>query len=182
MASCFIENGYTLDCRNASTGGIKTIWLLGDSGSTINSVTTDSDDSIVSITGTGTFYKFELVRESSSLTEDVLINDTSKSIVFQPTVVVNLPKLNQALRNLWFELAKQNSLYMIVLDNNNRYWAVAFQNGAYISAGQMLTGLAYNDSNGVTMTFLGGEPNPSVEIKVTSTLAAVMTGISVDAE
>jgi hypothetical protein len=180
--SCFIENGYTLDCRNASTGGIKTIWLLGGSGSTINGVGTDSDDSIISISGTGVFYKFELVRQSSSLTEDVLVNDTNQSVVFQPTVVVNLPKLNQSLRNLWFELVKQNSLYMIVLDNNDRYWAVGFENGAYISAGQMLTGLAYNDANGVNMTFLGGEPNPSTEIKVTSTLGAVMSGITVDAE
>lgn len=182
MASCFIENGYTLDCRNASTGGIKTMWMLGDSGNTINSVSTDSDGFITSITGVGTFYKFELVRQSSSLTEDVLVNDTNQSVVFQPTVLVNLPKLNQGLRNLWFELIKQNALYMIVLDNNDRYWAVAFENGGYVSAGQMLTGLAYNDANGVNFTLLGGEPNPSREIKVTSTLAAVMSGINVSAE
>jgi hypothetical protein len=71
---------------------------------------------------------------------------------------------------------------MIVLDNNDRYWAVGFENGVYISAGQMLTGLAYNDANGVNLTFLGGEPNPSPEIVVSSTLGAVMSGITVNAE
>ena len=180
--SCFIENGYTLDCRNASTGGIKSLWILGDSGSTITGITYNASDAITGISGDGTFYKFELVRQSSSLTEDVLVNGTNQSIVFQPTVVVNLPKLNQALRNLWFELVKQNALYMIVLDNNDRYWAVGFENGLYISAGQLLSGLAYNDANGANMTFLGGEPNPSAEIVVTTTLAAVMTGINVNAE
>ncbi len=71
---------------------------------------------------------------------------------------------------------------MIVLDNNDRYWAVGFENGLYISAGQLLSGLAYNDANGANMTFLGGEPNPSAEIVVATTLAAVMTGINVNAE
>lgn len=181
MASCYIENGYTLDCRNESTGGIKSLWLLGGSGSTISGVSYNVNDAITSISGTGIFYKFELVRQSSSLTEDVLVNDTNQSIVFQPTVVVNLPKLNQSLRNLWFDLIKQNALYMIVLDNNDRYWAVGFENGVYISAGQMLTGLAYNDANGVNLTFLGGEPNPSPEIVVNTTLSAVMSGITVNA-
>jgi hypothetical protein len=181
MASCYITNGYTLDCRNESTGGIKALWMLGGSGSTISGVTTNASDEITAISGTGVFYKFELVRQSSSLTEDVLVNDTNQSIVFQPTVVVNLPKLNQSLRNLWFNLIKQNALYMIVLDNNDRYWAVGFENGVYVSAGQMLSGLSYSDANGVSLTFLGGEPNPSPEIVVTTTLSAVMSGITVNA-
>jgi hypothetical protein len=179
MANCFIDSGYSLDCRNASTGGILELFILGDSGSTISSYATDSNGFVTSISGTGTFYKFELVRQSSSLTEDLLVNDTVQSIVFQPTVLVNLPKLNQSLRNLFFELVRQNALFMIVVDNNNRYWTVGFENGMYASAGQMLTGQAYNDANGVNMTFLGGEPNPSREILIVTDLAAVMSGISV---
>ena len=180
--SCFIENGYTLDCRNESTGGIKALWILGDSGSTITGITYNASDAITAISGDGTFYKFELVRQSSSLTEDVLVNGTNQSIVFQPTVVVNLPKLNQTLRNLWFELVKQNALYMIVLDNNDRYWAVGFENGLYVNVGQAMTGLKYNDANGVSLSFIGGEPNPSVQVDVTTTLGAIMSGISVNAE
>ncbi len=65
--SCFIENGYTLDCRNESTGGIKALWILGDSGSTITGITYNASDAITGISGDGTFYKFELVRQSSFL-------------------------------------------------------------------------------------------------------------------
>ena len=32
--SCFITEGYSLDCRNASLGGLKAVWILGDSGNT----------------------------------------------------------------------------------------------------------------------------------------------------
>ena len=182
MASCFIDAGYTLDCRNNSTGGIKALWILGDSGSTITNVAYNGTDEITSISGTGTFYKFELVRQSSSLTEDLLVNDTNQAITFQPSVAVALPRLDQALRNLWFELIKQNALYMIILDNNDRYWAVGFENGLYVNVGQAMTGLKYNDANGVSLSFIGGEPNPSVQVDVTTTLGAIMSGISVNAE
>jgi len=182
MASCFISDGYTLDCRNASTGGIKSLWVLGDSGNTISGVTYTVDGEVSSMSGTGTWYKFELVRQSSSFTEELQVNTTNQSVVFQPTVAIALPKLNQELRNLWFDLIKQNAFYMILLDNNDRYWLLGIENGLYASAGQMLSGLAYNDANGINLTVIGGEPNPSVQIDVTSTLAAVMSGMTVPVE
>ena len=42
--SCFISSGFTLDCRNASTGGLQTIWILGGSGNTITSWTSNGLD------------------------------------------------------------------------------------------------------------------------------------------
>jgi len=182
MASCYISTGYTLDCRNASTGGIKSIFILGDSGNAVSGVTYAGTGEVASMSGAGTWYKFELVRQSSSFTEDLQVNTTNQSVVFQPTVAIALPKLDQSLRNLWFDLIKQNAFYMILLDNNDRYWLVGLENGMYASAGQMLSGLAYNDANGINLTVIGGEPNPSVEIDVTTTLAAVMTGMTVPVE
>jgi hypothetical protein len=182
MSSCFISEGYSLDCRNASTGGIKTIFVLGDSGNTISGITYSVDGEVTSLSGAGTWYKFELVRQSSSFTEELQVNTTNQAVVFQPTVSVALPKLNQDLRNLWFDLIKQNAFYMIILDNNDRYWLLGIENGLYASAGQMLSGLAYNDANGINLTVIGGEPNPSVQIDVTSTLGGVMTGMTVPVE
>ena len=170
-------------CRNASTGGVKAIWLLGDSGNTISSWTEDVSGMITSISGTGTFYKFELVKQSSSFTEAITVNTTSQSVVFEPTVVVNLPKLDQNLRNVFQQLVSQNSLFGIVLDNNNRYWSFAFANGGLVNSGSIETGTAYGDLNGINaLTIVGGEPNASQQINVTTTLAAVMSGITVDSE
>jgi hypothetical protein len=182
MASCYISEGYTLDCRNASTGGIKSIFVLGDSGNTINSVTYSVNGEVTAMSGSGTWYKFELVRQSSSFTEELQVNTTNQAVVFQPTVAIALPKLNQDLRNLWFDLIKQNAFYMIILDNNDRYWLLGVENGLYASAGQMLSGLAYNDANGINLTVIGGEPNPSVQIDVTTTLGAIMSGMTVPVE
>jgi hypothetical protein len=181
--SCFISEGYTLDCRNASVGGLKALWILGNSGNTITGWASNVDDQITAISGTGEFYKFELVKQSSSLTEAITVNTTSQGIVFEPTLTINLPKMSNNLRNLFQNLVSQNNIFAIVLDNNDRYWSVAFQNGALVTAGTLQTGLAYADLNGISaLTIVGGEPNATQEILVTTTLAAVMTGITVSAE
>jgi len=177
--SCYIDQGYSLDCRNASIGGIKQLWILGDSGNTISGFTTSVDDAIVSASGTGTWYNFELVKQSSSFTEEILVNDAAQSITFQPTVLITLPKLDQTLRNLFFDLVKQNELFLIVEDNNSRYWAISWSNGGMVTVGSMAVGQAYNDLNGISVTITGGEPNPSREITVSTTLAAVLTGFTV---
>jgi len=177
--SCYIDQGYSLDCRNASIGGIKELWILGDSGHTISGFTTNASDEITGFSGSGTWYNFELVKQSSSFTEEILVNDVAQSVTFQPSVVISLPKLNQTLRNLFFDLVKQNELYIIVLDNNERFWAVDWSNGGLVSAGSMQVGQNYNDLNGITVTITGGEPNPSREIAVTTTLGAIATGFTV---
>jgi hypothetical protein len=177
--SCYIDQGYSLDCRNASIGGIKELWILGDSGHTISGFSTNASDEITGFSGSGTWYNFELVKQSSSFTEEILVNDVAQSVTFQPSVVISLPKLNQTLRNLFFDLVKQNELYLIILDNNERYWSVDWSNGGLVSAGSMQVGQNYNDLNGITVTITGGEPNPSREIDVTTTLAAIATGFTV---
>ena len=178
--SCYISSGYTLDCRNASTGGVKTLWLLGGSGSVITGFTEDVQERVVCASGTGTMYKFELTKQGTSLTENIAVNTTSQSIVFEPTLVVNLPKLDWELRKLFQELVSQNSVVGMVQDNNGRYFTFAWKNGALATSGGIQTGLAYADLNGInSLTFVGGEPNATQEILVTTTLQAVFSGITV---
>lgn len=178
--SCFISSGYTLDCRNASTGGVKTIWILGDSSNTISGWTENASEQIISASGVGTFYKFELVKQSSSFTEGITVNTTAQSVVFNPTLVINLPKLTQDLRNVFQNLVAQNNIFAIVLDNNDRYWSFAWENGGLVTEGAIQTGTVYSDLNGMSaLTIVGGEPNASQELLVSTTLDALFTGISV---
>jgi len=174
--SCFISEGYALDCRNASLGGLKTIWILGDSGNTITTTTQDADGKYTSISGTGTFYKFELAKGSSSWEEAISVNTTAQSVAFTPTLTLSFPKLNQTLRNTFFELVKQNEIYAVILDNNGRYWLVGPENGLSADAGSMVSGLGLTDLNGVNALVLaGGEPEPSSEIDNISTAFAGVT-------
>ena len=131
--SCYISSGYTLDCRNSSTGGLSLVYILGDTGNGITGWTSNGDNQVVSASGTGTFYKFELTKQGSSFTEDIGVNTTAQSVVFQPTLVMNLPRLDKDLRNIFQNLVSQNSIVFIVKDNNNRYWTGAWENGALVT-------------------------------------------------
>jgi hypothetical protein len=175
MAACFITTGYTLDCRTASTGGLRSMWILGGSGNTISGYTITNNE-VSAIGGTGTWFQFELPKQSSSLSETLGINTTSQSVTFQPEIVVNLPKLQNSLRNTFVDLVSQNSIYALVEDNNNRYWLVGLDNGLLVTAGSLNSGQAYTDLNGATaITMTGGEPTSIREVLVTTTIAAVFT-------
>ncbi len=174
--SCYITEGYALDCRNASLGGLKSIWILGDSGNTISSTTQDVDGKYTSISGTGTFYKFELAKASSSWEEAISVNTTAQSVAFTPTLTLSFPKLTQTLRNVFFELVKQNEIYAVVLDTNGRYWLISPENGLTADSGSMVSGLALTDLNGINaLTLSGGEPEPSSEIDDITTAFAGIT-------
>lgn len=178
--SCYISSGFTLDCRNASTGGLQTVWILGGAGNQISGWTENVDEQIISASGSGTFYKFELTKQGSSFTEEIGVNTTAQSVVFQPTLVMNLPRMDKDLRNVFQNLVSQNNIFFIVKDNNGRYWSGAWQNGALVTAGSLASGLAYTDLNGMSaLTIVGGEPNATQEILVSTTLGAIFTGITV---
>ena len=175
MAACYISTGYTLDCRTSSTGGIKTMWVLGGAANSITGYTVTNSE-VSAIGGTGTWFKFELPKQSGSLTETLGVNTTSQSVTFQPEIVVNLPKLQTQLRDTFVDLVSQNEIYALIEDNNNRYWLVFLDNGGLVTAGSLNTGQAYTDLNGATaLTMTGGEPTSIREVAVTTTIQAVFT-------
>jgi hypothetical protein len=175
MAACYISTGYTLDCRTNSSGGIKTMWLLGNSGSTITGYTVTNSE-VSAIGGSGKWYQFQLPKQSGMLSETLGVNTTSQSVTFQPEIVVNLPKLQTSLRDAFVDMVSQNSIYALIEDNNNRYWLVFLDNGGLVTAGSLNTGMAYTDLNGATaITISGGEPTSIREVAVTTTIQAVFT-------
>jgi len=175
MAACYISTGYTLDCRTSSTGGIKELWVLGGANNSITGYTVTNSE-VSAIGGTGTWFKFELPKQSGSLSETLGVNTTSQSVTFQPEIVINLPKLQTQLRDTFVDLVSQNEIYALVGDNNNRYWLVGLDNGLLVTAGSLNTGQAYTDLNGATaLTMTGGEPTSIREVAVSTTIAAVFT-------
>jgi hypothetical protein len=173
MASCYISTGYTLDCRTSSTGGLKNMWILGGAANSITGYTV-TNSQVSAIGGTGTWFKFQLPKQAASLTENLGVNTTSQSVTFQPELVVNLPKLDTVLRDVFVDLVSQNEIYALVEDNNNRYWLVFLDNGGQVTAGSLATGQAYTDLNGASaLTMSGGEPTSIREVAVSTTISAV---------
>lgn len=178
--ACDITSGFTLGCRD-NTGGVKSIYIL--SGSVTNVV--DASEGLISeITGSGTFYNFELFRQTSDFTEEVAVTPENGTVVYNQTMNAVFFKLQTSTRNQIKVLAQNPDIKMIVETNNftntSRYLYVGEEYGVQLLTGTGGTGTAFSDRNGYALTFTGVEPNPSSFISASNAteLLAVMSGIT----
>jgi hypothetical protein len=177
MSTCDIVSGFTLGCRD-NTGGLKNIYILsGSIGST-----SGTEGLISVISGSGTFYKFELTRQTGDFTETINASLENGTIFYEQTVNAPFHKLQSSTRNQVRTLAKNPDISMIVETNNSEGGTVFFllgeSRGLSLSGGQAQTGTAFGDLQGYTLTFTGQEPEPASALSG-STLAGVLAGITV---
>ena len=168
--ACALTQGYTLDCKD-SIGGIKAVWFIaaGDV-----SAVTEVSGVVTAITKAAgkVFYKYQLVKNSSSLTENINANIQNGTIFYAQELAIMLNKMQANTRNEILLLAK-NNLLAVVEDANGKYWLLGKQNGLDITAGSSATGTAQADKNGYALTFSGGEKELAPE--VTSGIIAGLT-------
>jgi hypothetical protein len=162
--SCALTQGFNLDCKD-SLGGIKSVrfatiadWnaqtpVYGASG-------------VVTVTVAGAvFYKYEQLKETSSLTETINSSVQNGTVYYTPEVLVVLPKLEAVKRNE-IKLLAQNRLVAIVETNDEvpAYWVVGCTTGLEVTAGTSASGTAYADLQGYSITFSGMEAAPMFSI------------------
>ncbi len=158
--ACPLTQGYTLDCKE-SLGGIKSLRFV--EWNNMDTTTVVAGVSTIVMDASKKFWKYELVRETSSFTETITANVQNGTIYYQQEVTMVLNKLKASTRNEILLLAK-NRLAIIVEDMNSNYWLIGRLNGADITGGNSATGTATGDRNGYTLTFqaMEAEPAPSV--------------------
>jgi len=180
--ACDITSGFTLGCRDNS-GGIKNIYILSGS---ITTVTEASDGLISDISGSGTFYKFELTKNTGDLTEAPTPSLENGTVYYESTLNVAFHKLQSSIRNQVKVLAQNPDLKIICETNNGiespytgRYFLIGRYRGATMSAGSATTGTAFGDANQYALTFQGLEPEPMDEIQSSDGTVDFLSGISV---
>lgn len=172
--SCNLTAGIQLGCRD-NVGGLKTMWITDYCN--VDSITLNGTDEITQISGTGTFYCFELIRTSSQHTETVNASLENGTVFYQGETVTYFSKLDQAKRNILKTLAQSQRLAIIIEDNNGSYFYLGQTYGAYVSAGTSVTGKALGDQNGYNITFAYLEPNPMNELS--GSPSSVVAGMTV---
>jgi len=175
--ACDITSGFALGCRN-NTGGIKAIYILSGSVSTI----TDTSNEISDIDGAGIFYQFDLQRGTSDFTETINGSTENQTVFYEATVNAAFAKMQTSTRNQVKILAQNTDLKIVVETNNDsdseKFIYVGRKNGAVLNAGQGQSGTALGDANGYTLTFTAQEPSPADFISG-SVLTDALTGITV---
>lgn len=173
--ACNLTAGIQLGCRD-NVGGLKNMWITDFTN--ILSLTSSTGDTITAISGTGTFYEFQLIRTSSQHTETVNASLENGTVFYQGETVTYFAKLEQSKRNILKTLAQSQRLAIVVEDNNGAYFYLGQSYGCFISAGTSGTGKALGDQNGYNLTFQYLEPNPMNELS--GSLASIATGIVVE--
>jgi hypothetical protein len=177
MSTCDIVSGFTLGCRD-NTGGLKNIYILSGSISS----TSGTEGLISVISGSGTFYKFELSRQTGDFTETINTSVENGTVFYEQTVNAPFHKLQSTTRNQVKTLARNPEITMVVETNNSEGGTVFFllgeSRGLSLSGGQAQTGTAFGDLQGYTLTFTGQEPEPASALSGSS-LVGVLSGITV---
>ena len=174
FTSCQLTSGVQLGCRS-NLGSLRKIWILGGE---VTSTTADANEEITAITGSGTFYLFELEKNTSSLTETLNQSLENGTVFYQTDVSLVLHKLEQEKRNQIKLLARHTNLKVVAEDANGTQFYLGAENGGYLSASTSATGTAMGDLNGYTLvlSFLEPEMNASLA----DDLSTVASGITVE--
>lgn len=182
--SCYISQGVTLGCSDG-IGGVKSIWVLGATGSTTPSVSGvtysggtsgstayDTTGPISGITGAGTWFNFELKRNTSSLSQNTTKSFENGTIYYEQVLTAVLYRYSQEKRNQLLVLGQNDNVKIIAQDQNDVFYLLGQVNGMYLSGGSGATGTAFGDRNGFELIFTGQEHTPANTINV-STAAAL---------
>lgn len=124
---------------------------------------------VVTVTPVGNaFWKYEQLKETSSLTETINSNVQNGTVYYTPEVVVVLSKLDTAKRNE-IQLLAQNRLVAIIETNDETpsYFVVGCTTGLEVTAGTSASGTAYADLQGYSITLSGMEAAPMFNISKT---------------
>ena len=168
--ACALTQGYTLDCRD-SLGGITEVYFIAFQDV---SSTTEASGVITAMTKAAgkRFYKYELTKGTSILTENINSNVQNGTLYYTPEMTIILNKLQASTRNEILLLAK-NLLLAVAKDNNGKYWYLGKTRGLDLTAGSATSGTADADRSGYTLTFAGSEPSLAPEVN--SAIAATLT-------
>ena len=138
---------------------------------------------ITSITGSGTFYKFELFRQTSNYSETISSTPENGTVFYEQSVTAVFFKLQSATRNKVKVLAQNPDLKIVVETNNGasdgvgQFFLIGEDTGAQLINGTSATGTAFGDLNGYTLTFTSQEPEPASEIDGFAN--AILSGITI---
>jgi hypothetical protein len=160
---CTITNGFDLQCKDG-IGGIKKIYLNAHNlyaGSLEFDATTQE---VNGCSSEGKVFEFILPKSTGSFTEEVSSSVENGTIFYTQTITASFHKLS-AQRRKQLELIAQNRLFVIVLDNNDNYWVVGYEDGAEVTAASTMTGVAKGDMNGYTITISSDSKNKAYRIE-----------------
>jgi hypothetical protein len=165
MSCSNLINGILGAC-NDSQGGIEAFFIANGPVSSIveaNGVVTAINVGGSPLTAND-FFKFEVPRQTGSLTETTTPSQENGTVTYEQSVTMVFNKLEAAKRNAFLLMAEATSMVVVAKDNNGKYWSIGLERGAYMTTGTATSGVAYADRSGYEITLSGMEKAPIYEV------------------
>jgi hypothetical protein len=156
--ACTLVQGRAIDCRDA-VGGVAEVYIAEFTN--VDSVT-DSSGTVtaISMASGSKYWIYRMEKENASLVERETASVENGTIFYEQELTFTLKKMSASLRNEIKNLA-QNRLSIIVKDNNGVYWLMGQVNAVdKVGTNEAVTGQAFGDLQGYTLTFMGKEGAP----------------------
>lgn len=154
---CEITSGRGLSCKDA-LGGITAIYLF-NAGTAVFTLDPETDMVTSIDDGAGNpadAYKYELKGTGNNLTQNINSDRNTGTTFFEQVLSITLKKLT-ARTNKEVKLLAWGNPTIVVADNQGNSWLVGRAFGADLTGGTAVTGDAFADLSGYTMTFTGNE-------------------------
>lgn len=150
--ACDLTSGRLRPCKDV-VGGIRQIHFVdyGDLGT----VTTGTNDEITALSGTFTYYTYD-VKGNSSLETNITSSIDNGTTFFEQVVNLTFPKLTKE-DNKELKLMAYGRPHVFIETYNGDVMCVGLENGADVTAGTAVTGAAMGDLNGYTLTLTANE-------------------------
>jgi hypothetical protein len=149
--SCNITQGITTGCNN-SIGGIQQVFIANGYTAYI-----ESGGQITQFQGVAEWFQFDVDNGGASFTETYEVNQNGNILGFRQSVTLQLNGLSAEIQTIVKEMAESTSMVVVVRDNNNSYWTLGIDRGAFLETGSSTTGTAYTDIKAATLTITGIE-------------------------
>lgn len=179
-SSCQLSSSINLSCAS-NVGGIAKVYLTTGS---VTGITTNVDDSISTIAGTGDVYTYEVQKQTSSLTETFNSSLENGTLFYTQVLSLAFHKMEQDKRNQVRLMAQNRNIKGWVEDNNGTIFYVGGIDGdalagGYLSTATGVSGTAFGDANQyqVELTFFASEPMSTLD----DSLANVLSGFTIHA-
>ena len=165
MACSNITAGVLNGC-SANQGGLEAIFIANgpqtafvEAAGTVTSITVGGSALVPA-----DFFKFEVPRTTSSITETVTGDIQQGTVTYAQSAVIVLNQMQASTRDQLQLIFEATDMIVVAKDNNGRYWSIGLERGAYGETPANTSGVAYQDANRYEITIGAIEKHPMFEV------------------
>ena len=153
--ACDLTTGRKVPCKDV-VGGLVRAWFV-DFG--LLGTVTESADQITDINGTFTAYQYDL-HGANSFEQTINSSRENGTTFFEQSITLQFPKLSKE-DNAELKLMAFGRPHICIEDRNGNFMQFGLVHGCEVTGGTIVSGTAFGDLSGYTLTFTAQEAKPA---------------------